>query len=91
MKKLKYKLKHNLRVIRNLKSWCWHCDMLQNEWFGIKGLISRKGKCFYCRIDALDEKYGPSLCAELNKKSNGKYESPVPNRREIAKLSSLLF
>ena len=39
-------------------------------------------KCFYCRIDYLDAKYGPSETAELWKRQRGQYNRPPLNNRE---------
>jgi len=38
--------------------------------------------CFYCRIDYLDAKYGPSETAELWKRQCGQYNRPPLNNRE---------
>jgi hypothetical protein len=52
--------------IRNPDKWfyCWRCGYKKYEWTGMKYFIQNRGRCFCCRIDALDIKYGPSQSAE---------------------------
>jgi hypothetical protein len=51
---------------------CWRCGWSSYEWIRLGKYIQDKGRCFHCRMDALDKRYGPSLQAELSK-IKGKY------------------
>ena len=62
--------------------YCIYCNSHSNEWFGLKRFIENRGRCFYCRIDYLDAKYGPSETAELCKRQCGQYNRPPLNNRE---------
>lgn len=65
-----------------LKTLCWRCAKYTNEWLGLRIYVNRKGKCFYCRIDYLDKKYGPSQTAK-DFRVNGKYQLAPPNNYEL--------
>jgi hypothetical protein len=53
--------------------YCWHCGWKRYEFTGLKKLWEDKARCFYCRMDALDAKYGPSMTAtELKNMSKNK-------------------
>lgn len=72
--------------------WCWKCWMYRLEPLGLRYYISRRFKCFYCRIDTLDKKYGPSQQAELWRRTE-KYKRffhPYRNSREFAMLLFML-
>ncbi len=78
-------LGYNLRKywsIKKLQMYCIYCNSHRNEWFGLKRFIENRGRCFYCRIDYLDAKYGPSETAELWKRQCGRYNRPPLNNRE---------
>lgn len=78
-------LGYNLRKywsIKKLQMYCIYCNSHRNEWFGLKRFIENRGRCFYCRIDYLDVKYGPSETAELWKRQCGRYNRPHLNNRE---------
>ena len=53
--------------IGKLQTYCIYCNSYRNEWFGVKGFIHRRGRCFYCRIDRLDRRYGPSMTVKMVK------------------------
>ena len=67
---------------KRLQAYCVYCDSYRNEWFGLKRFIENRGRCFYCRMDYLDAKYGPSEVAELFKRQSGEYYEPTLNNRE---------
>lgn len=71
-----------LEIISWIKTFCWRCGYRRNEWLGLRIFISRRGRCFYCRMDALDTKYGPSLQAELFRSKDGSYKRPRLTRWE---------
>lgn len=50
--------------------YCWRCLWKSFEFLGFKHYLDRKGKCFYCRMDYLDRKYGPSYLATLYAEAN---------------------
>lgn len=62
---------------------CWRCGWKTYEWLGFRKLWADKARCFYCRIDALDKKYGPSETAELNKRKDGTYLQAPLTKWEI--------
>jgi len=72
--------------ISKLQTYCIYCNSYRNEWFGVKGFIYRRGRCFYCRVDRLDRLYGPSMTAKMVKQLRKHYISPLPNHRETKRL-----
>ena len=46
---------------------CWRCGYKRYEWTGLKWYIHRRGKCFWCRADDIDEKYGIQMLAEITR------------------------
>lgn len=68
---------------------CWRCGWRRYEWFGWGQAWSDRFRCFWCRCDALDAKYGPSLSAELmmrtrTGKLRGVYFKPqAPSRYQL--------
>lgn len=78
-----------MTLLQRLQTFCWHCGWFSNEWFGIRGFIARKGMCFYCRMDRLDEKYGPSQLVEDNRQlsKNKQYKSVYRPSRWVTRNS----
>ncbi len=46
---------------------CWRCGWKRYEWTRWRKCWEDRARCFFCRIDALDDKYGPSLIATMYK------------------------
>lgn len=73
---------------KRLQAYCVYCDSYRNEWFGIRRFIENRGRCFYCRMDYLDAKCGPSELAKIIKKQYGQYNRPRLNNREKRQLKA---
>ena len=76
--------------IKRWQAYCIYCDSYRNEWFGLKRFIENRGRCFYCRMDYLDDKYGPSESAKIIKKQYGQYNRSRLNNREKRRLRAKL-
>lgn len=59
---------------------CWRCGYRRSEWLTLRIFLARRGRCFNCRIDAIDRRYGPSASAKRWKRVTGGYGQPSPTR-----------
>jgi len=74
--------------------FCWRCGLRYYEWTGFKSYIINRGKCFNCRIDFLDIKYGASQHAKMvasQNKSIGRNKIPIPYSTDWCKYLDKLF
>jgi len=77
-------------IYRTRNLFCWRCAYKQYEWMGLRKAWQDRLCCFYCRIDALDRRYGPSECAEMWKNVyGGRYLTPTVKTRYERRLTEL--